>query len=321
MDVLKPNYLIEIGSETFQPTSRCVFDVRVKLNMDAFVNEFEVFFTPTKKVFKVKRGDDVSIKLGYTDNLHDVFEGTVDDVERGFSMVRVTGFNFAFRLLNLRVNQVYENQSAGKIVSDLAGKTGIKVEDVMDGISFPIYVVDDSKNAFEHIRDLADKCGFDVFLNVNNKLVFKGYERSEPHVLEYGKNIIELEVYDYRPIYKGVTVFGESPASYKGADTFCWLTKKQVEGVAGSDMVLPIFDPTIRDKDTAESVAKNKLKVLSKSVSGVAKIIGNSEIKLGDTIEIKGAPDGSINGEFQVRGVEHVLNRVEGFITYVYWRI
>jgi len=321
MNVLKPGYIVKIGSETFQPSTRNVIGIRVNLNIDAYVNDFEILFTSSNKVIKIKRGDDVSIQLGYNDNLIDVFKGTVDDIEHEFSRVRVTGFNFASRLVNLRVNQVYENQSAGKIVSDLAGKANIKVEDVSDGINFSVYVVDDCKTVFEHIRDLAERCGFDVYLNVDNKLIFKKYERKEPHVLEYGKNIVEIEVYDYKPIYTGVTVHGESPASYKGADTSHWLTKKKVEGVAGSDRVLPIFDPAIRDKDTAESVAKNRLEIMSKSISGVVKVIGNAEIKLGDTIEIKGVPNGKVNGEFQVRAVEHILNKVDGFITYVYWRI
>ena len=319
--MLKPNYKIEIGSETFEPGAQSpVISLQISLDMDIPADSFEVVFGHNSKSSKIKEGDAASIQLGYEDSLEGVFKGTVDNVEPGIAEIKVTGLNFAWKLLELRTNQVYESQAAGDIVSDLANKAGVTTEDVSSGLSFPMYVVDDGKNAYEHIRELAEKCGFDVYMTSENKLVFKKYEREEPQALEYGKNIIQAELQEERPIVAGVVVQGESPSSFKGADTSHWLTKRQVEGMAGSGARLLVQDPTMRDKDSAEKVAKARLDTLTRTVSGTVKIIGMAELKLGDTIEIKGMLNPKMNGEFQVRSVEHFLNKTVGFTTLVGWR-
>ena len=319
--MLKPAYKIQIGPETFEPAATSeIISVHVSLDMDTPADSFEIEFGVSNRSSRIHEGDDASIQLGYEGHLVDVFKGAVDNVEPGISGIRVTGLNFVSKLLEQRVNQVYENQTAGGIVSDLANKAGVRTEEVSDGISFPMYVVDDSKNAYDHIRDLAEKCGFDVYITSENKLVFNKYERGEPHVLEYGKDIVQADLAEEKPLVAGVVVQGESPSSFKGADTSHWLTKRQVEGVSGSGARLLIQDPTVRDKDTAEKVAKAKLEALMRSLSGTAKIVGKAEVKLGDTIELKGMRNSKMNGEFQVRSVEHFLSKTEGFTTLIGWR-
>ncbi|MBS7613972.1 hypothetical protein KEJ48_07040, partial [Candidatus Bathyarchaeota archaeon] len=268
----------------------------------------------------IREGDEILIQLGYEEDLKNVFNGFVDDLESDVARVRVLGLDSVSKLLNTRVNQVYEGQMAGQIVSDLAGKASVVVENAADGIRFPQYTVDDSKNIYEHMWDLANKCGFDLYMNAENKLVFKSYEGKEPHILEYGKNIIYIEAYKYEPKLTQVLVRGESPASFKGADKAHWLTKRLVEGSAGSGSKLLIVDPTARDKNTAHKIAEAKLNSLTKTISGIAKIVGNPDIDLGDTVEIRGFKQAYMNGEYQVRGVEHVLNRKEGFITILGFR-
>ena len=320
MSVLIPNYTVKIGSETFQPKTAAIISLRVSLNMNMPAGIFETLFDLTDKSSKIERGEEVSVQLGYEDNLHEVFKGFVDDMEPGISEIRITGFNTASKLLELRVNQVYEQQSAKEIVCDLAQKANVQTEEISDGISFPMYVVDDTKNAYEHMRDLADKCGFDVYVTGENKLVFRKHKRKDPHTLKYGSNIIDVETYDSKPSFGRLVVQGEGAASYKGADTAHWFTKKQVEGVKGSGASLLLQDPVIRDKDTAEKVAEARMDVISRTVYGLAEIIGNAEVKLGDTIKFEGMKDDRVNKEFQVRAVEHILNKNEGFVTLIGWR-
>ena len=319
--MLKPSYSLQIGAETIEPgvVSPLVF-LRLNLDMEIPADSFEIMFGVSSKTTKIKREDDVSIKLGYEGDLKDVFKGVVDNVEPSISGVRILGYNFATKLLRLRTNQVYKDQTAGGIVSDLVDKAGLSTDEVSDGISFPLYVVDDNRNAFEHMRVLAERCGFDVYLNVENKLVFKKYEGTEPHVLEYGKNIIEIDSQEESAQVTGVMVQGESPSSFKGADTSHWLTKRQVEGIAGSGTSLLIQDPAVRDKDTAETIAKAKLNILERTLFGTVKIVGKADVKLGDTIEVKGMSNSKMNGEFQVLGIEHYLSKSAGYTTLIKWR-
>jgi phage protein D len=319
--MLKPTYRIRIGSETFEPDVQSpLVSIQVNLDMDIPADSFVVILGESEKTAKIEEGDDVSIQLGYEDGLEDVFKGVVDNVEPGLAEIRVTGLNFATKLLELRTDQLYENQSAGRIVTDLATMASVSLGEISDGLSFTMYVVDDGKNAYEHIRELAKKCGFDVYMTPESQLVFKKYERSQPHVLEYGKDIIRAELQEEKPVVTGVVVQGESPSSFKGADTSHWLTKRQVEGMAGSGARLLIQDPTVRNKDTAEKVAKAQLDTFTRLVSGTVEVVGKSEVKLGDTVEITGMKNAKMNGEFQVRSVEHYLSKTAGFTTLIGWR-
>jgi hypothetical protein len=47
------------------------------------------------------------------------------------------------------------------------------------------------------------------------------------------------------------------------------------------------------------------------------KILGNPKVKLADAIEIKNAPKPDLNGLFKVTSVRHVLNKREGYLTFV----
>jgi len=316
--LLKPSYRVQVGSEIFESSSMCIVDVRVFRSVDIPAGSCEILFNMNSKTFRIGEGDEILVQLGYGEELKDVFNGFVDDIGNEIARVRVLGLDSASKLLTTRVNQVYEGQTAGQIVSDLAGKASVPVEEAADGIRFPQYTVDDRKNVYEHMRDLADKCGFDLYMNTENKIVFKKYERKEPHILEYGKNIIHIEAERHEPKFTQISVRGESPASFKGADKAHWLTKRLVEGLAGSGgNRLLVVDPTVKDRDMADKVAEAKLNKLMKTLFGAAKIIGNADINLCDTIEIRGLKQNHLNGEYQVRSVEHVLNRKEGFITIV----
>jgi len=318
--MLKPSYKVEIGPETFKLGCPSIISIQVSLSMETPADSSEILFSVDDKNSNIKEGDEILIQLGYDDKLEDVFKGLVDNVERGTSQIRVLGLNQTSRLLKTKVNQVYENQSAGDIVSDLTEKGGLKVEEASNGLRFPLYVVDDSKNIYKHIKDLAEKCGFDIYMTTENKLVFKKYQREEPHVLEYGKNIIEIEAHKWEPPFTNIQVQGESPASFKGADTSHWLTKRKIEGSTGSGNALQIEDLTVRDKDTAEKVAKAKLEALMRSVSGTVKIVGKAEVKVGDTIELRKMKWSELNKEYQVRSVEHLLSKRDGFVTILGWR-
>jgi len=319
--MLKPAYKIQVGSETFETGIKSpVVNIRVNLSMDIPAGSCEIILAQGDRSSKIKEGDDISIQIGYEGSLVDVFKGSVDSVEPRISDIRVTGMNFASKLLELRTDRLYEDQSAGKIASDLSQTAGLSTEEVSNGLSFKMYVVDHSKNAYYHIRDLAERCGFDVYVTGENKLVFKKYERSEPINLEYGKDIIQAELQEEKPIIARVVVQGESPSSFKGADTSHWLTKREVQGEAGSGASLLIQDPTLRDKDTAEKVAKAKLDALSRLISGTVEIVGKADVKLGDTVKLQSMKDSRMNGEFQVRTVEHYLSKNAGFVTLIGWR-
>jgi prophage tail gpP-like protein len=321
--MLKPIYKVKIGSETFEPGAQSpLVSIRVSQDIDIPADSFETVFGVSDKTMKIKEGDEVTIQIGYEEDLKDVFKGTVDGVSPGVSYVTVRGLNTATKLLELRVNQVYLNMNAGQIVKDLAKKAGIKLE-ASDGVKFSVYYLDNSKNAHEHICELAKKCGFDAYMTPEGDLVFKKYTKGTVHVLEYGKNVIQAEVQEDRPTVKSVMVQGESASSFKGADSWPWLTKKEVsgtkEGANNKGAEILVQDASIKETGAAGTMAGALMQNMSRTFSGAVKIVGDAGIKLGETVEIKGMNNSKMNGEFQVRSVEHIISKALGFTTQIGW--
>jgi len=312
---MRPNYLVNIGSEKFSAENGGdVISIKVIRSIGLPTDSCEVFLVGGKD-YSFKRDDEVKVQLGYDEELVPVFSGFVDNIEHGVYKVRLTALGLTVGLLRLRLNRVYLNQTAGKIVSNLAQEVNLTVKEALDGINLPMYVVDDDANAYEHVLRLAERCNFDAYMTDDEQLVFKKWNGGKKHSLEYGKEIIRVEGLDFSPLYVSARIYGESPASVKGSETFHWLTKQEVKGEAGSGKVLSIHDPAIRDKETAETVAKAKLNKLKYTFTAVVETVGKPEIKLGDTIALEGMPNSAIKGELEVRGIEHYLSKVKGFTT------
>lgn len=320
----KPAYKVKIGSATFDSSlDQEIISVRVDLDMDVPSDSFEIAFKPSTKAGSIRIGDPAVIELGYDVELNRVLTGSIDVVEASISQVTISGLSHISSLTRLKVNQVYTKQNAGNIVRDLAGKAGISTSEdyIHTGLSFPMYTVDDAKDVYTHMKELALRCGFDLFLRTDGKLVFKKYARQSAKIFEYGLNAMEADVHETVPAAACVRVFGESPSSFKGADTAHWLSKRVVEGVAGrGSPTVIVEDPTVRDTDTADRVAAALLESMSMTLSGTVKSFGNAGIALGDTIEIKDMPDSRMNGEFQATSVSHSFNKAEGFVSVIGWR-
>lgn len=314
--MLHPSYKLQIGSESIDPdSSDDLISIRLSLDMDRAADCFDSHLRIRDQGFKFASDDAVSVSLGYKDKLTDVFKGLVDFVDLDFYSARVFGLNSISKLLRLRVDRFYEHQSCGAIVSDLANKAKVSTSNIEDGIQLPYYAVDSNKNAYEHIRELAERCGFEVYTTSDDKLAFKKYQASSPKTFEYAKNIIGVSKFDQDLIFEKVRVLGESPSGSKGADAAHWLTKKLVQGATGSGAELLVQDRAIRNTDSASSVAKARLERIKKAVEMVVDVVGDATVMLNDTVKIEGMPESSLNGEYQVRGVEHYLSKSKGFTT------
>jgi len=231
--------------------------------------------------------------------------------------VRVNSLGLGVKLLLLRFNRLYLSQTAGRIVNSIAQEANIKVKTVSEGVSFPTYVIDDHSNAYEHILKIAERCNFDAYFTENEELMFKEWGDSANHVIQYGQDVIRITAFDYSPLYTGAQIFGESPSSVKGSDTYHWLTKQEVKGEAGSGKILSIHDPVIRDTKTAESVAEAKMERLRYTFGLAVETVGKPQIKIGNTVTLEGIPNSVLNGQLEVRCLEHHLSKDKGFTTVI----
>ncbi|MGH9997734.1 MAG: hypothetical protein ACRD7F_06955, partial [Nitrososphaeraceae archaeon] len=132
--------------------------------------------------------------------------------------------------------------------------------------------------------------------------------------------------------YNSLSILGESPSSTKGSDTSHWLSKKQVKGFAESELKddgsgvggggeaaatkeLHFSKRFVKDEDTAKKIAEGSLKKLNSYLLLQIEIVGNPSIFLGDGIIIQNVPLKELNGEYQIKTIEHFISKYTGYVT------
>lgn len=267
----------------------------------------------------VSAGDAAELELGYGDSLTKVFVGTVQTVEPWLARARVRALTDDAKLCQLRVNQVYENQAAGQVVSDLASQAGLATGTVQSGVDLPFYVVDDGQTAYRHCRSLAERAGFDVYVSSEGELTFAAFDKlTADHRFNYARDVLSLHVSASPPLYEAVEVWGDSPASSEGLEAASWLVRdfSGSVGSAGSGATLRVTDAAIRTRDAAGTSARGRLAAIARRATfGAAVVLGAPEVVLGNAVTFIDVPDERLGGIFQVKRVTHTFSKSEGFTT------
>jgi hypothetical protein len=287
--------------------------------------EGEPAFSVQVRGTAIKHGDQVIIELTSGDRTARVVTAEVQSIESSLGQMRIRGVTGKQKLANARLNQVYENQTLKQIVSDLASQAGVQVGDVETGSSHSYYVVHESKNLLNHVHELARRDGLDIYFDQENALTAKKFNKSSPdHTFFYGIDVLDLHLRNHQPVSDHLVVYGESPASNRGSDTWHWIAKdlSPFRGEVGKGAnTLAISDGSLRTKDAATNLVTSRFGALKDCATlGKLKILGNPEVKLGEAIEIKNAPKPELNGLFKVISVRHILNKREGYLTFVDFR-
>jgi phage protein D len=327
--LLNPAYKLTIGNKvvdtTDEPKASTVVDLKVALDLDTPADSF-TFDLGNVGSFKPAREDKVKVELGYADNsgFTQVMKGTVETSEPNLTTTRVAGYSGANALLRTLVEQTYESKTAGAIVRDLADKAGLQVATAEDGITFPAYVVDGRRSAYLHMQDLADLCGFDLYINSDGKLIFEKFINGKTvHVFEFAKHIVAFNLARTPPLAGLVEAWGESPAGSQGENSWAWVTTdfSGSRGSAGSGTLLLRERPALRTREAARTAATALLtNIKRRTLRGNVMTIGRPEVKLGDAIRLREMADDSLNTIFQVRSVTHRITKLGGFTTAVGFR-
>ncbi|HEV7898302.1 MAG TPA: hypothetical protein VGP31_10715 [Planosporangium sp.] len=325
-----PAYKLTLGRKvvdtTDDPQASTVVSLTVSLDMETPSDDLTLVLGRVDGVDPTA-GDALTVELGYADDgsLIRVLTGTVADTEPGLLTRRVTGFSGAASLLRSTAERSYDSATtAGRIVRDLAGLAGVDVSTADDGITFPAYVVDGRRSLHRHLLDLAALCGFDLYLGADGKLVFQRYTGgSTVHVLEYAKDVLALDIQRTQPSADVVEAFGEGPSSGSG-NAWAWLTKdfSASKGSAGSGTTRLLLERSaLRTRDAALAAAEGALATARhRATRGRLRSVGRPEVKLGDGLRLRGVPDDSLNGAYQVRAVTHRITKRAGFTTTVDFR-
>ncbi|NJL09654.1 MAG: hypothetical protein HC908_03970 [Calothrix sp. SM1_7_51] len=343
--MLKPAYKIIIGRKFFdttdEPKASNVVDLTVKLDIETPTDSATLVLGNVNSL-NPARDDQVKIELGYEDNggLAQVMVGSIVTVEPDITTKRVIAYTSAQTLLRTYIDQTYESKTAGQIVEDLVsrassdglgaisaagsalasltGQTTLEVANAEDGINFPAYVIDSNRSIYYHMGDLADLCGFDLYINSEGKLVFEKFTGGKTvHVFEYAKDIINIEVKRTPPRATQVEAWGESPAGRGGANSWAWLTNnfRTSTGITGNGNPKYLLErPALRTSAAARTAAEATLTTFQRqTLRGKILVLGNPQVKLGDAIRLQNLPDSTLNQTFQIRKITHRLTKKQRF--------
>jgi hypothetical protein len=266
--------------------------------------------------------DEGTVALGYEDSSIDlVFTASVSNVKHSINgKTHIFCVNGGTILAGLRINQSYEQQTAGDIVNDLTSQAGVDTDTIEDGPEFPYYVLDDRSNAYQHISSLARKSGFLAYFTPEGKLYFGSPSAGQPlQTFNYALDIINLELNGSTPVFDSVTVIGAGAAGSQGQEAWPWLVKdpESIKVQAGSgDSGRLIRDASLRSAAAIQTAADGAVAVSAIGAnSGRIVVPGAPAVVVGSTIEIADAPNAALNGNFLVVRVRHELSKQRGFIS------
>jgi hypothetical protein len=311
---------VAFGGGSADDWAKVVVSVTVEAAAAPAVGAVEVVTGPRAPAAAI--GDNGTVKLGYGDDgPHDVFSGTVQAVHRNLDgSVRVVASDGAAPLAALRLNQSFEQRSAGEIVKQLASQVSVSVDRADDGPKLPFYVVDDGRSAWSHVAALARSSGFVASCTPTGKLAFGPAADGEPvQTFTYGGDVLSLESFEAPPSAGEVTVIGEGAAGSQGSDAWNWLIKDPsgVKGTSGSgDPKRLVSDGALRSQEAAQGAADAASAAATASTATARLLVaGAPKAVVGSAVAVSGAPDDSFNGTWVVRGVRHRYAKRAGFTT------
>jgi phage protein D len=295
--------------------------VSVDAGLAPAVDCAEIVYAARDDAPKVPLDDPGSVSLGFAgEDPTGVFWGWVDLVHRSIAgKRRIAATNGSGVLASFRLDQGYEQQTAGAIVRDLARRAEMDaIAD--DGPKLPYYVVDSRSSAWEHIARLAALAGFAVWSDADAEIHFEPLRPGSPvQTFTYGQDVLELEAFQSTPSVGAVTVVGDGAAGSKGADAWSWNLKdvSPLKASAGSgDPAVLVQRGAIRSAEAASAAAEGI--VADAKLGGLAArllVPGAPKAAVGTTVAVASAPDDALNGSWLVRGVRHRLVKARGYTT------
>lgn len=308
------------------PWRRSLVSLRVEAGLGPLVDAAEIELSPDTRAPTVAMGDQGTISIGYGDTgAKPVFTGSVDGLRRRIpGYTRIVATNGGSVLARQRVNQSYEQQSAGDVVKDLAGRAGVSAGRIESGVSLPFFVVDDRRGSYAHIAELARRCGFVTYFDTEGKLCFTALSAGEPvRTFRYAVDVLSLDALEASPEVGAVTVWGEGAAGSQGQDAWSWLVKdpSPVTGSAGSGTpAINRGDRALRSAEAVDGAARSIVAGgARRKVTGRVLVPGAPEAVVGATIEIADAPQSELNGRFFVVGVQHQYTKGAGFLSVIHF--
>jgi Rhs element Vgr protein len=281
---------------------------------DASSREFKLSNTDT-----FKPGNEIEIKLGYHGDVETVFKGIITKhalraKQKNSSYLFIEAKNKAVKLTIGRKNKYFFDKKDNDIIDEISKAAGITTEvagtQVTHKEMVQYYVTD-----WDFIIQRAEANAMLAFTDLD-KLVIKKPDAGSTSVLTatYGDNIFELETeMDARQHFKSIKSYAWNAADQKIEQSeegnFSFTNNGNISGddlskVIGLKELALHHAGNIKDEELNQWATAYSMKNKLSKICGKIKVIGNTKVKPGTVITIKGISD-RFNGNVFVTGVQH----------------
>lgn len=310
-----------LGATQADPWAECVQSLQLDLQLAPGVDTCTI--EAASSLPSVALGDNLSVQLGYADQLSPVYSGKIARIlaRQDDGSVQLTLDNGALTLSRLRQNTSFEQQTLSGVVNTLLGDAGITPGTIDTGANFPFLAIDDRQSLWQWIATLAAYSAYHAWIDNAGSVHVKAGGGPATANFSYGNDILRLQHSQATPQAGKITVIGEGAAGSQGSQAWSWLSKKTSgisaqQGTSGDQRQKS--QPTLRNASAAQSSARFWQQQLSAQATRIHLTVpGNAALTVGVTISISGCPQGRGDGEYLVTRVRHVYEKKQGFVSHV----
>jgi hypothetical protein len=303
----------------YQYTSQVV-RLRVSLGLLPSVNRAVATF-PAAVVLSASAGDDATVDLLVDSEATTILSGTVHEIGSSMSTRRVVICDGSAELCAARPMKTFEAPQAGDVIRSLSSETGVNVGSVDADLEMPVCVIDQSRNAAEHIASIAALCDCLALVGSDNNLAVTSIPLLADSALRYGRELLEYRVSQRPASRPELVAIGHGPAGSAQAP----------EALRPTVACLPAGakDPSAEVQWSAYGLLRTPKAALTagRALNGIrsrstqtveAHCILCPQIRPGIVVEVADAPDRLGSGPWLVSDVVHEVGREQGTTTW--WR-
>jgi phage protein D len=311
MALSRPRAKVTLDGTSLSSAEAALARATVSLSAAGSHDRVELWLWSSTKLSSAGAGSTLSLALGEDGSESDVFSGEVTEVRASADGLYLEALASTIKLSRARKSQTYLSQSVADIVRDLASDVGI--DEVQGDTQLDAYSVDDRRNVWMHLLDLARLVGADVSASAAGELRFVPPRTGSADAkLRYGADLLWWSV-GGAPQPDAPDVAAQGAGSESGADKWHWI-KREPSFVNGQGAPLLVV-PALRTRDAAETMAQALSDRAARAATqGSVAVRGNPDLRPGDLVELSDLPSGD-PGTLRVLDVVHVLDGRRGFAT------
>jgi phage protein D len=311
----RPAAKITVDGQARSIPEAAVAALCVDLGLGAAHDRAMIALWPKSHLADAAPGAELSLQLGYGDELSDVFTGVIETVDVAPAGVLIEALSKTAALSRTRVAQAYLQQSVADIVRDLVQKAGADTGQVDADAQLHVYHADERRPVWQHLLELARLASCDLYGDADGKVCVTPPRTGDADKrLRFGAELVTWQVGRRIELPDPEPVVPYGAASEAGSDGW-HLVLREPDGAQPSGPSL--VDPAVRERDLAKARDRGRKSARDrKRAGGEAQVTGDADLRPGSLIELADVPGADL-GTLRATSIRHVVDAARGFLTVI----